>query len=309
MVRPGLAPPGSRAEKARQNRLNSRWLRWFHRNSFTFLFLVLLVLFILQGWLVTPTFLIQGSVIALLLCATMAIQAFRYSDWPLGLTCLISSGVVLCLWGGWALLPLLPNAWQYGALGLGLSLLATVLACMIGSMVFHLWHNDYTGRNALFCAASSYLLIGFLWSCFFALISYFVPGSFADNVLGITLNMQGTEVHDNFHRFYYFSMITITTVGYGDMIPVAPLARSLAWMEAAIGQFYFALILTRLVASQFVTTVEKIASPPTPPPNSPIPPEAPIPPGSGILETINPGPTYPEGEETRLLRRRDKPEA
>jgi voltage-gated potassium channel Kch len=46
----------------------------------------------------------------------------------------------------------------------------------------------------------------------------------------------------------YFSLATITTTGYGDVVPVLPLARSLANMEAVIGQLFPATLLARIVA-------------------------------------------------------------
>ena len=277
---PGLAPP------RRDQRLGNPWLRAAHRNSFTILFIVLLVIFVMQGWVLAATFLVQGSIVAFLISGTMAIQAIRYSDRLLGWICVAGAVTVVANWIWWIALTFLPESIHYGARGAGLLVLAMVLAVLIGAMVYHLWHNDYTGRNALFCAASSYLLIGFLWSCFFALISYYIPGAFADNGVGASVQMEGRAIHESFHRFFYFSMITITTVGYGDMTPVASLARSLAWMEAAIGQFFFALILTRLVSSQFVQSVERISHSK----------DSETPPGemdeSGIIQAINPASGY-----------------
>lgn len=289
MIRPAPGPSPRKADEARSKRLENRWLRAAHRNSFTFLFFALMTSFIVQGWILSATFLGQGSLVALLLSFTMMIQAVRYSDRALWWICVAGILSVLANWIWWAGLNLLPEAYRHGARGAGLLVLALILAVLIGSMLYHLWHNDYTGRNALLCAASSYLLIGFLWSCFYALISYFIPNSFSDNVAGTTLKFEGLEIHESFHRFFYFSMITITTVGYGDMTPVAPLARHLAWMEAAIGQFFFALILTRLVSTQFVESVEKMkqageASAAAVPRDQ----ES----ESGIIEAINPPPLY-----------------
>ena len=48
-------------------------------------------------------------------------------------------------------------------------------------------------------------------------------------------------------KWVYFSFITLTTVGYGDITPIAPLARSLAILEALIGQFFVAVLVARLV--------------------------------------------------------------
>ena len=46
----------------------------------------------------------------------------------------------------------------------------------------------------------------------------------------------------------YYSFVTLTTVGYGDVTPVSPATRTLAWMEAITGQFYLALIVAGLVS-------------------------------------------------------------
>jgi hypothetical protein len=46
----------------------------------------------------------------------------------------------------------------------------------------------------------------------------------------------------------YFSFVTLTTVGYGDISPVTPATRTLAWIEAVTGQFYLAVIVAGLVS-------------------------------------------------------------
>ena len=48
----------------------------------------------------------------------------------------------------------------------------------------------------------------------------------------------------------YYSFITLATVGYGDVTPITPLARTLAWMEAVTGQFYLAVLVAGLVGSK-----------------------------------------------------------
>ena len=48
----------------------------------------------------------------------------------------------------------------------------------------------------------------------------------------------------------YFSFVTLTTLGYGDTVPVHPVARSLAIAEALVGQLYPAILIGRLVSLQ-----------------------------------------------------------
>ena len=50
-----------------------------------------------------------------------------------------------------------------------------------------------------------------------------------------------------FSSTVYYSFVTMTTLGYGDIVPVSPAARTLAYMEAAMGQIYVAVLIARLV--------------------------------------------------------------
>ena len=46
----------------------------------------------------------------------------------------------------------------------------------------------------------------------------------------------------------YFSFVNLTSVGYGDILPVSPLARTMSWIEALMGQLYMTLLIARLVS-------------------------------------------------------------
>jgi hypothetical protein len=89
-----------------------------------------------------------------------------------------------------------------------------------------------------------YLLIGVLWCVAYQLIYFLVPGAFnvPDKAAIVPRSLS--------HRFVYFSFITLTTVGYGDITPVYPVARTLASMEGLIGQLYPTILIARLVSLQ-----------------------------------------------------------
>jgi hypothetical protein len=96
--------------------------------------------------------------------------------------------------------------------------------------------------NGAFCG---YLLIALAFGHLYCLTEAFRPGSFL-----ITQEQLGPLPTDEDRRhslLTYFSLLTLTTVGYGDIIPRSPPARSLAWMEAVIGQFYVAVIIAQLI--------------------------------------------------------------
>jgi hypothetical protein len=89
-------------------------------------------------------------------------------------------------------------------------------------------------------AIAAYLLIGLMWSYAYFLADLLVPGS-----IHPTVNAQ--EVMSPMARYVYFSFTTLTTLGYGDIIPVHPLARTLAICEALIGQLYPAVLIAGLL--------------------------------------------------------------
>jgi len=93
------------------------------------------------------------------------------------------------------------------------------------------------------CAGISiYLLLGLLWTFAYLLVAGVIPDSFAFTAGPTTTHsMQGANA-------FYFSFITLSTVGYGDIVPVSNVARMLAAMEAVTGTLFVAVLIARLVA-------------------------------------------------------------
>ena len=93
--------------------------------------------------------------------------------------------------------------------------------------------------NKIIGAICIYLLIGLNWSVFYLFINLVNPDSFH----GLTSNAIGIQ----FSELLYYSYVTITTLGYGDITPAKPIARTLAYLEAIVGQFYVAVLVAWLV--------------------------------------------------------------
>jgi len=89
-------------------------------------------------------------------------------------------------------------------------------------------------------AIAAYLLLGLSWATAYELLEYLNPGSFTGSVAG----------SGRFSSWIYFSFVTIATLGYGDIAPVHPIARSLATAEAITGQLYLAILIARLVSQE-----------------------------------------------------------
>ncbi|MCP4601389.1 MAG: hypothetical protein GY847_12840 [Proteobacteria bacterium] len=96
-------------------------------------------------------------------------------------------------------------------------------------------------EDVLYGSVCVYLLIGGIFSVIFSFIEILKPGSF---FIDPAYNLDG--VVDAFD-FTYFSFATLTTLGYGDVIPVTTVARSISVLEAIVGVMYLAIIISRLV--------------------------------------------------------------
>jgi len=91
-------------------------------------------------------------------------------------------------------------------------------------------------------AIAVYLLLGLLWALVYGVISAADPGAFK-GLEPFKLAESGAQ-----QDYIYFSFVTLTTLGYGDMSPVSSLAQTLAWFEAVIGQLFLAVTIARLVS-------------------------------------------------------------
>ena len=97
--------------------------------------------------------------------------------------------------------------------------------------------------NRIIGAISIYFVLGLIWAFAYSLLELLQPGSFAISASEADVEfLQGTV-----SEFMYFSNMTLTTVGYGDIVPLSDPARMLAVLEAMFGQLYLAVIVARLV--------------------------------------------------------------
>ncbi len=97
-------------------------------------------------------------------------------------------------------------------------------------------------RETMAAAAFAYLMIGITWGQAYQLIHLTVPNSFFINMTN------DPDKILTWTDFLYFSFATMTSTGYGDLTAVTSQARSLASLEALVGQFYMAVVVARLVS-------------------------------------------------------------
>ena len=98
--------------------------------------------------------------------------------------------------------------------------------------------------DTIFGAIAVYLLFGVIVAMMFQFLNNISPGSVVASV-GEAKTI--VERYDQFGDILYFSFVTLTSVGYGDLTPIGPAARSLAMFEGVVGQLYLAVLIARLV--------------------------------------------------------------
>ena len=98
-------------------------------------------------------------------------------------------------------------------------------------------------------AVAAYILVGVTWSIIYRLIDVQLPDAF-----NLTKAAAGQAINVREHELTYFSFVTLTTLGYGDITPAHPIARIFVIIEALIGQLFPATLLARLVS---LATMEK----------------------------------------------------
>ncbi len=111
---------------------------------------------------------------------------------------------------------------------------------LVYSYVLQIAHTERVTENVLYAAFCLYLVIGLFWGALYSLLAEFNPGAFSGVLLE---NLQGSTVH----VYNYFRMVTLTTLGYGDITPRTAGAASLCQMEAIVGQFFTAVLVAWLV--------------------------------------------------------------
>ena len=129
------------------------------------------------------------------------------------------------------------TAYQYASFAVTAGFVSVMVWC-VGLQILK---SNEISANRVVGAVSLYLLFGSLWALAYAVVEMLNPGSFSGFSQPIT---QGWTTD-----WLYFSFVTMTTLGYGDLAPLSATARTLAYMQAVFGQFYIAILVAGLVSA------------------------------------------------------------
>lgn len=125
-------------------------------------------------------------------------------------------------------------------------------ALFIGFLIWNIL-SDVAGRGRptverIFGALCAYVFLGILFAMLYAHLEFRDPGGTAFAISNDAIIESVGGESGQLPLFTYFSFVTLTTLGYGDVTPISEAARTLAWLEALLGQLYLAVMVAALVA-------------------------------------------------------------
>jgi hypothetical protein len=120
----------------------------------------------------------------------------------------------------------------------GLLLVAFVVVNLLGFVL----RAPSVNAEVLCASISAYLMLGLIWTMAYWLVDQLTPGG------AFSFNTNAGRQSMNGFNAFYFSFITLSTVGYGDITPLSRIARWLAALEAMTGLLYVAVLIARLVS-------------------------------------------------------------
>ena len=214
------------------------------QNHFVFL-LFGLILLLFTGALLeyfpgdTGPIIMQGATVAALIIGTGGQQKNRNH--------LVTSIIFIVLMVLMVVAGLLIDRAGFGYLHL--LLLLCFLVWMTWLAVRQVLFTGSITSNDIVGAICIYMLLGLIWAILYLLLALTTPGAFN--------GLPQAPWLDNFAAAVYFSFVTITTLGYGDISPALPVARFLVIMEAIVGVFYMAILVASLVGVRMSVRDEK----------------------------------------------------
>jgi len=134
---------------------------------------------------------------------------------------------------------------------LDLALLIFVTAIILR----HVVEEGRVDADRIFGAVCGYLLIGLTWALIYGALDLIQPGSFDLGGPPAIPTVAGTDAAPHFadmDPMLYYSLVTLSTLGYGDIVAVTRAARSFSALEAVVGQLYVAVVVARLIGLQIL---------------------------------------------------------
>ncbi len=211
--------------------------------GFALLFFCLTALLLIPGYFENPATVGAASrwMLSLISLASLYLIAYRLRELLIG-AILVVPTLVMNWWSD-----LLSLYWTVYIV----SALYILFLCYIGFFICRfLFETEEISMDMVFAALCLYMYIGLIWMFIYVIAEVNRPGSFRFP----TELPTDPEAYINslWNNFSYFSFVTLATLGYGDIVPLARFTRAWAILEAVIGQLYLAVVVARVVGLYIV---------------------------------------------------------
>ena len=235
------------AQRPDPRRAGDPWVaragRWIRSDSFCHLHLVLLFTLLvvqpLRRFEVYEQFLAHVTLVAVMASGVVAVGRVR---WRMPVAAALASPMLLLGFGTTA-----PSS---GQAVVGLATGGLFMAFCSACLLIDLFRERRVEGGMISKALSAYIMLGLTWSFAYAMLSGVDP----EAIRGLAPFDPGSA-SGRLGSFLYFSLITMTTVGYGDVTPVTDEARALVMLQALAGQIVLVVLVARLVGMQVATSM------------------------------------------------------
>jgi len=211
--------------------------------GFALLFFCMIALLLIPGYFEDQETVGAASrwTLSLISIASLYLIAYRFHELLMGIVLVVPT-LVINWWSG--LLSIQGTA--YIASGLYILFL-----CYIGFFICRfLFETEEISMDMVFAALCLYMYIGLIWMFIYVIAEVNRPGSFSFPTEMPTA--PDAYINSLWNNFSYFSFVTLSTLGYGDVTPLSRFTRAWAILEAVIGQLYLAVVVARVVALYIV---------------------------------------------------------
>lgn len=134
-----------------------------------------------------------------------------------------------------------------------------VFLLVVASLILKDIFSGKVNVERLYAAICVYLMLGIMFSILNILVISVDPYAYRMDMLteAPVKNFANFDSSERFSIFLYYSFVTLSTLGYGDITPVSRAARTLGWLEAIAGQLYLTVTVARLVGLHIATSSTK----------------------------------------------------
>ena len=224
------------------------------RLSLYFLYAAL-ALSLFQGHLHPSGFFIIVGFVLVFHVATRPLTSDFLVRYPFYLIVLRALLAVMCAGLAFSFLPL-PPEWLPRE-----QLIVTTIALVITAgwtvmVMIYLFQARQVRLDTIFSGVAAFFLLAITWTEAYKVLSFFNPNSFSPS-----FQLSGAASETVHLRALYYSLSTITTVGFGDILPRGATAQILSGLEASAGQLFLAVLIARLVSRHLSSSITPLASP------------------------------------------------